>query len=186
MRVMIDPGHGGEDPGAVGPAGTRESDIVLAVSMMAAGLFADSERHMARLTRWSNRFIELDHRCAAANNWDADIFVSIHCNAAETSQARGFEVWTSPGRTEADPIATAIWDNMRIAFPEMRGRLDSSDGDPDKEARFRVLVGTKMPAVLVELGFISNPVEEVRLADSAFQAKAAYTIGSTLLEVSDG
>ena len=186
MKLMIDPGHGGSDPGAVGPGGARECDIALAVSMMTAGLFADSERHTASLTRWTDKFVELDDRCAIANNRDADVFVSIHCNAAEAASATGFEVFTSPGWTEADPIATAIWQDLRAAFPDMRGRLDSSDGDPDKEARFRVLVGTDMPAVLVELGFISNPEEEKRLADPAFQTFAAYSIGTTLREVLDG
>jgi N-acetylmuramoyl-L-alanine amidase len=185
MRLLIDPGHGGHDPGAIGPGGARESDIVLAVSLMIAGAIGMNDDHQCHLTRYRDDFLELDSRCEIANGW-ADIFVSIHCNAADSPSASGFEVWTSPGTTDADHIATSLWEALRSGFPEMRARLDNSDGDPDKESRFRVLVGTNMPAVLVELGFISNPEEELRLASTSFQVRAAQLIGSTILGVAHG
>jgi len=180
MKFLIDPGHGGHDSGAVGPGGNHESEIALAVSLMIAGHLGHNAEHECHLTRYSDIFVELDDRCEIANNW-ADIFISIHCNAAEAAQASGFEVWTSPGWTPADPIATSIWQEFKQDFPYMRARLDtSSDGDPDKESKFRVLVGTTMPAVLVELGFISNPEEEKRLLSPVFQTDASNAIARVL------
>jgi len=179
MKFLIDPGHGGHDSGAVGPGGNHESEIALAVSLMIAGHLGHNAEHECHLTRYSDIFVELDDRCEIANNW-ADIFISIHCNAAEAAQASGFEVWTSPGWTPADPIATSIWQEFKQDFPYMRARLDTSDGDPDKESKFRVLVGTTMPAVLVELGFISNPEEEKRLLSPVFQTDASNAIARVL------
>jgi len=185
MKFLIDPGHGGHDSGAVGPGGNHESEIALAVSLMIAGHLGHNAEHECHLTRYSDIFVELDDRCEIANNW-ADIFISIHCNAAEAAQASGFEVWTSPGWTPADPIATSIWQEFKQDFPYMRARLDTSDGDPDKESKFRVLVGTTMPAVLVELGFISNPEEEKRLLSPVFQTDASNAIARVLQGVANG
>jgi N-acetylmuramoyl-L-alanine amidase len=186
MKFMIDPGHGGHDSGAMGPSRTRESDVALAVSLMIAGHFSSDSSHEIMLTRYADVFVELGDRCSIANDWGADAFISIHCNAADSAAASGFEVWTSPGWTPADPIATSIWQTLRGTFPDMRARLDVSDGDPDKESRFQVLVGTEMPAVLVELGFISNPDEEKRLTWPPFQLAAAKVIADVLWGVSNG
>ena len=174
MRLMIDPGHGGHDPGAVGQMGTREADVALAVSLMIAGM--SHQGHFCKLTRYDDTFIELDDRCAMSNQFDPDAFVSVHCNAAENQAASGFEIWTSPGLTDADPLASRLWLDLHENFPSMRARLDMSDGDEDKEAPFRVLVGTKSPAVLIELGFISNLEEEHMLASPAYQIKIAGVI----------
>ena len=181
MKYLIDPGHGGETaPGAVGPAGAQEKDIALAVSLMIAGHLSCNDYDQVRLTRYTDHELSLDDRCEISNAGDYDCFVSIHCNAAEASSATGFEVWTSPGWTLADPIATTIWRSFKEAFPDMRARLDTSDGDPDKESRFRVLVGTHAPAVLVELGFISNPEQEQRLLSPVFQTRAAGAISEAV------
>lgn len=185
MKYLIDPGHGGRDPGAVGPAGTNECDIALSVSLMVAGHLGSNQARECHLTRYKDCFLTLDKRCEIANNW-ADVLISIHCNAAESQSATGFEVFTSPGYTAADPIATSLWEGLRQTFPGMRARLDASDGDPDKEARFRVLTGTTMPAVLVELGFISNPEEEKRLLLPYFQSDAAGVIADVLRGVANG
>jgi N-acetylmuramoyl-L-alanine amidase len=185
MKLLIDPGHGGHDPGAVGPAGLRESDVALAVGLMLGGHILRDDWEIV-YSRMTDIFIGLDERCNMANEWPMDIFLSIHCNAAEASIANGFEVWTSPGWTEADPIATTIWGCLKETFPDMRARLDTSDGDPDKEAHFRVLTGTDMPAVLVELGFISNPAEEERLMSIQFQVAAARALALALIGGTDG
>ena len=185
MKFLIDPAHGGTDSGAVGPGGSHECEIALAVSLMVAGHIRQGSTNECRLTSYSDIFITLDERCGLANDW-ADVLISIHCNAAESASATGFEVWTSPGWTPADPIATAIWQEFKQDFPYMRARLDTSDGDPDKESKFRVLVGTTMPAVLVELGFISNPEEEKRLLSPVFQTDAANAIARVLRGVPNG
>jgi N-acetylmuramoyl-L-alanine amidase len=90
--------------------------------------------------------------------------------------AHGWEVWTSPGDTKADPIATRIYKSGKRTFPSITGRPDLSDGDPDKEARFKVLTGTTAAAVLVETAFITNPREEAWLADPGFRLRMAGAI----------
>ena len=152
--IIVDPGHGGHDPGAVG-CGLKEAEINLAVAYELAAVL-DSEAIPSRFTRPNNSWVSLKERVRIANELGADLFLSIHCNAFVDPSANGFEVWTSPGDTGADPIATRIFYSMRETFPEMIARQDFSDGDPDKEAEFYVLKHTSMPAVLVELAFLTN------------------------------
>jgi N-acetylmuramoyl-L-alanine amidase len=177
---MLDPGHGGRDPGAVGPTGLKESDVALNVCKhLAAYLSPFAEVYM---TRWFNKELgptekaDLQARCDQANSVKADLFISIHCNSADNPAARGMEVYTLPGDGPADKLAEEIVRAWEAAFPNMPVRKDMTDGDSDKEANFYVLRKTAMPAVLVELGFISNPEEEKFLADGIFQAKCAEAI----------
>ena len=177
MRICIDPGHGGEDPGAIGPAGLTEAWAVKSISHY-VGRGLSEAGHTCIYTRIADVFVPLGDRAAFANREDVDLFVSIHANAHEIPGANGFEVWTSPGWTPADPVATKIFESVRRSFPDLRGRVDSSDGDPDKEAKFRVLIETKMPAVLVETAFISNPTEEMWLRDPGWRLRMAGAIVS--------
>jgi len=176
VKVMIDAGHGGRDSGAVGPSDIPEKDIALVVALQLGGWLAPGAD--ISFTRVSDLYIPLGDRCTWANNEEVDCFISIHCNAAEDSRASGFEFFTSPGLTNADSLASGMWTAFRSTFPAMKGRLDTSDGDEDKEARFAVLVGTNMPAVLVELGFITNPDEERWLLSPAEQAKMVAALSS--------
>jgi len=169
INIVLDAGHGLPDPGAVGPTGTTEEALALDVCRrtMRRINFLDTEDrtvvHMTRLGRYgllNDKSADLQARCDFANNLPADVFVSVHANAHERLEAIGFECFTSPGHTPADVLATGMLLRFRETFPDRVARLDYSDGDPDKEAKFRVLVGTHMPAVLFELGFISNPEEE--------------------------
>lgn len=179
-RIVEDPGHGGRDPGAIGPAGVQEKMITLAVARKVAEIL----RPVAdvRLTREDDRVLgasiitDLQVRADMANSWGADVFVSIHCNSAADRSAHGCEVYTSPGQTSADALAESIIKSMEAALPELTLRKDLADGDSDKEAAFAVLMWTKMPAVLIELGFISNPSEEALLENPAFQGRAARAI----------
>ena len=156
MLIVIDPGHGGRDPGAVGPAGVRESDINLQVALRLEQLLIH-RGHKIILTRREDDYISLTERAAIANKAGADCFISLHCNAATSRQAHGFEVWTSPGKTRADPLATQIAAAWAKEFPEITIRADWSDGDVDKEARFYVLMNTVAPAALLEMQSISHP-----------------------------
>jgi len=165
MKVLLDPGHGGKDCGALnGSLGIKESMMGLAYAralrtpLVRAG-------HDIRLTRDEDVSLELATRCAIANAWHPDLFLSLHCNAAAEPTAHGIEVWTSPGRTPADGAASAIYNAIQTEFPERLYRMDKSDGDPDKESRFYVLVHTQAPAVLLELGFLSNDMEAEWLDD---------------------
>ena len=181
MRIVIDPGHAGRnvDPGAVNQStGLQEADVALLVSklvesqLLAAG-------HEVKLTRteWEQAETDdLDYRTSLANDWGAELFVSIHCNSAVSPNAAGYEVWTSPGDTEGDALATCIYAQIAIEFPDRTGRADYSDGDPDKESRFYVLVHTDAPACLVEMAFISNDEEAALLSDVAWQTRYARAI----------
>ena len=181
MRIVIDPGHAGRnvDPGAVNQStGLQEADVALFVSklvetqLLAAG-------HEVKLTRTDWEQAETDDlnvRTSLSNDWGADLFVSIHCNSAVSPNAAGYEVWTSPGDTEGEALASCIYAQIAIEFPDRTGRADYSDGDPDKESRFYVLVHTNAPACLVEMAFISNDEEAALLSDSAWQERYARAI----------
>lgn len=122
-------------------------------------------------------------RSEFANTTRADVFLSIHCNAAADQAACGFEVWTSPGQTDADAYATAIYNAVRAAFPWIKMRSDYDDGDPDKEARFHVLRKTYMPAVLIEFGFLTNPEDAEMLMDQSTREHYANAVTSAVTEV---
>ncbi len=174
MRVLIDPGHGGQDPGAVA-AGIHEADVVLDVGLrLAQELLA--RQIVPTLTRYRDVTIPLATRVGIERLVEPDLFISIHCNAADTPAASGMEVWTSPGETPADRAATAILEALVAAFPDRRVRADWEDGDPDREARFYVLRRTLCPAVLVELEFLTNAGGRVFLTDQGTRPRIAAAL----------
>ena len=181
MKVVIDPGHAGRniDPGAVnGSTGLQEADVALVISRQVANYLLNVG-YEVKLTRTEWEQEETDdpsYRTALANDWVADIFISLHCNSAENPSAEGYEIWTSPGQTGGDRLATCIYGQIAAEFPDRAGRTDYSDGDPDKESRFYVLVHTDAPACLVEMAFISNDAEAALLADAAWQDRYARAI----------
>jgi N-acetylmuramoyl-L-alanine amidase len=169
-KIFINPGHapnGNPDPGAVGQTGLRESDVAAEVGEIVSGyLKAVGYETMVYQSD------SLQDICDKANTYGADLFISIHCNSFSNPNAKGMEVWTSRGETNADRLATRIIKQMEEEFPALHVRTDLSDGDPDKESGFYVLNGTDAPAVLVELAFISNPQEEELLA--SFEGKRMF------------
>ena len=177
--IMIDPGHGGRDPGAVGPNGMKESEVVLAVSER-LGIFL-IDKVMVYTTRETDTFVELTERSKRANRVPVDLFLSIHCNSAGSSQANGYEVFTSPGETEADPFATQLFLSWAARNPDKVGRVDHDDGDPDKEANFSVLRHTRMPAALFEIGFISNSQFESYASSDVNRQFMAESLGLGIL-----
>lgn len=159
-RLVIDPGHGGDDPGAVAKDGTREADLALLYSKEIAADLAARAPEIETIFTHLGAGCPLADRTRMSNELEADLFVSIHCNAAKNTEARGFEVFTTRGITGADRVATAIYRQAREQLPEIfKPRSDWEDGDPDREANFYVLRHTKARAVLVELGFVSNPTD---------------------------
>lgn len=181
FKVVCDPGHGGRDPGAVGPSGLQEKDVNLAVAKKIAVML--TPRVQVRLTRETdaalglNQQSDLEARVKIANEFcPSAAFISIHCNSADAPQAHGMEIWTTPGQGLADELAEAIITLWGGRFPGMTIRRDLRDQDSDKEANFYVLRRTNMPAVLIELAFISNAEEERLLASQAFQTAAAQVI----------
>lgn len=185
MKIAVDPGHAGGsiDPGAVGIVGVPESVVALQM----AEKLADKLRglgHEVMLTRTYEGDAASDslrYRANLANDWGADLFLSLHCNSFGSESAKGFEVWTAPGQNVSDEFATRIFNQMQTAFPEMVMRADFGDGDPDKEERFTVLVATDMPAVLIEFGFISNPEDGALLINPEAQNRMldAVVVGIT-------
>ena len=182
VKICLDPGHGGADVGAVGPAGLRESEAALQIAKYVRRGILDCGWDVF-CTRSDDRFIELDGRCQIAASEGAELFLSIHCNAFSNAAAHGYEVWTSVGQTAADPIAEKLFDSIGAAFPGLTPRADKTDGDSDKESGFKVLVGCEaagIPAVLVETAFISNMIEERWLRDTGWKMRMAGAIVSGL------
>lgn len=182
-KLVLDPGHGGSDPGAVARTGLKECDVALMyckaiereIHLIAPGEFDIEFTH-------SGEGKSLDDRCVMANAFGADAFVSIHCNAAENTEARGFEVFTTRGNTGADAIATNLYNRVRNEFSNgLKPRHDWSDGDPDREANFYVLAHTVMPAVLFELGFITNDWDRNFITDPGVIVRYTSALASGIV-----
>lgn len=166
--IVIDPGHGGSDPGAVGIGGIEEEDIVLDISLQVSSLL---ERQGAEvvLTRTSDRTVELAPRVDLAERSGADYFVSIHANAA-TVNANGVETfYFSSGADLAQSIQDSIIDST--------GMIDRGI----KQARFFVLTQTSMPSVLVEVGFVTGNQDVALLSNSRFRSQMAEAIARGIL-----
>lgn len=119
--------------------------------------------------------VSLEERCKRADLWydrcnGNCVVVSIHANAGGGT---GFEVYTSPGQTKADPIATKLIEQLQQDFPEIKIRKDMADGDPDKEAGFYILKHTKAPAILAENLFMDNEADCQLLMAEDFRDKLA-------------
>ena len=182
MRIVGDSGHGGRDPGAIGPTGLQEKSVTLPVVKRLAEYLSTACE--VKLTRVDDRHLgptkisDLAARVKIAEDFKADFFISVHCNSSTNPEARGTEIFTTPGQGKSDPVAESIIQSWQKEFPDMIIRKDMTDGDSDKEENFYVIKNTKMPAVLIELAFISNPVEEQLLADPVFQDRAAKAIAT--------
>jgi N-acetylmuramoyl-L-alanine amidase len=174
VRVCIDPGHGGSDPGAVGPNGLKEAHVNLAVALKVAEKLRKAGVEV-KLTRTSDVFIDLQPRCDIANSFGADYFVSIHCNSAGTPEAKGTETYCYKFGGQGEVLAKAIQAELIAAT----GRANRGV----KTANYYVLRRTNMPAVLTELAFISNPEEERLLASPEFQEKCAVAIAKGIGKV---
>ncbi|MFW5914839.1 MAG: N-acetylmuramoyl-L-alanine amidase, partial [Planctomycetota bacterium] len=156
-RVVIDAGHGGKDPGAISPNGLREKDINLAVANEVARLLRRDGMDVIRV-RDGDTFVELNERAEIANRNEADLFVSIHADSSTNAGARGYTVYVSrQAPRNAHRAAESVLSSMGRTGMENRGV---------RTADYRVLVKTRCPAVLVELGFLSNRKEANELANA--------------------
>lgn len=183
--IVIDAGHGGVDPGAVnGELGIKESDVALQYGLTLYWYLA--KNYTLKMIRERDVFVTLADRVKMANAFKADLFVSLHLNSAENPKARGFEIWTSKGQTESDRAATEVFHRIRSAFPALAPREDWSDGDPDKEAGYYVLRKTRMPAILIELGFVCNNIEAKWLTSPDVMNKYVEAIAMGLEQWAEG
>ncbi|MGA9381275.1 MAG: N-acetylmuramoyl-L-alanine amidase [Phormidium sp.] len=169
--VVIDPGHGGKDPGAIGIGGLREVDVVLPISLQVARLL-EQQGVQVVLTRNSDYFVELAGRSAMANRVNADVFVSIHANAvANRPDVSGLETYyLSSGLTLARFIHNSILQSINVPDRGVR------------RARFYVLRHSAMPSVLVETGFVTGYDDSARLATPAYQSQMAEAIARGILQ----
>lgn len=215
--VVIDPGHGGSETGAIGPVtGITEKNLALAIAGRLRDLILERLGIDVRLTRPDDRDMTLEERTAVANNLKADVFISIHANAYRGRGVRGAETFflsatatddearrlaalendtagvreSSHGDSELQML---LWDMAQTLYlressvlaETIQKRLNELAGTSDrgiKQAPFRVLKGATMPAVLVEVGFLSNPDEEQRLADPGYQQDLAEALYRSLDE----
>jgi N-acetylmuramoyl-L-alanine amidase len=211
-RVVVDAGHGGHDTGAIGPGGTREKDAALAIAKKLAAKLEAAGLEVV-LTRDDDTFVKLEDRTRIANRQKGDLFISIHCNAAQSNALRGIETYTLNTSSNRYSIRLAARENAttergvgdlqyiladlatkantgesshlaeRVQRSLVRDLGQTYKGVKDlgtKEALFFVLLGAKMPSILVETSFISNPEEEQRLADDGYQQKVADSIAEAV------
>jgi N-acetylmuramoyl-L-alanine amidase len=217
-RIVIDPGHGGHDSGAVGPGGLYEKDVVLDIALRLKQILSADPYYEVFLTRDSDVFIPLAERNAIANRKHADLFVSIHANASPRRDARGVETyflnWTNDEETmkvaarenqislkqmkqmkqQTDVLDVMLGDlardnkrdeSMALANYIQKKLVNGIDRDNPhlvnlgvKWALFYVLFGARMPSVLVEVSFISNPLEERLLSKQQYREDIARSIAA--------
>lgn len=171
ILTVIDPGHGGKDPGAIGIGGLREKDVVLPISLEVSRLLSEQGISVL-MTRSDDRFISLQGRAVMANRAQADLFVSIHANAISLSRpdVNGVETfYYTTGQRLAQTVQNEILSQIQIGN---RGV---------KRARFYVLRNTSMPSILVEVGFVTGAQDAPRLADPAFRDQMARAIADGIL-----
>ena len=173
--VIIDPGHGGRDPGAIGIKGIRETDVVLDVSKIVKKLLSEKGVN-TKLTRSTEMDLDLPPRVEIANRANADIFVSIHANASRGKRrdVNGLETFYYRG-----------WRGRFLAKRIQKEILKVSPGSPDrgvKQGRFYVIKNTRMPAVLVEIGFLTGKLDARRLEKNVHRKRIAYAIAKGILE----
>ena len=173
--IVIDPGHGGSDAGAIGPTGVSEKSVSLAVSHKAQQLLtANGYRVVMTRTRdvdvaapGVSDATELQARVDKAPP-NAALFISVHCNAFSNGNANGMETYHAPTAVQGRRLATLLNEELE--------KLGGLNNRGVKSARFYVMTHTKCPASLIELGFITNPREEKLLASSDYQQKLAQAI----------
>ncbi len=169
MRVCIDAGHGGRDPGAIGrqPFELAEKEVTLAVALLLEQEL-EARGHWAVMTRRCDRSLSLSARAAFANRLGAEVFVSVHANAAASAEAQGMEVFHFPGSPRGQLLAGEILRSLL--------RLEGHRDRGVKEANFAVLRLTRMPAVVVECEFLTHPAGLEFLADPESQRALAERI----------
>ncbi len=218
QRIVLDAGHGGHDPGAVGPGGLQEKDVVMDVTKRVARLVEEGLGIKVSLTRTGGYFVPLRDRTQFANRERGQLFVSIHANAHRDLGSEGVEIYflsseatdnearqvaalengviqLEPGNSPArmDILKTILWDLAQSEFQEESSRLAETVQDSltrtlrianrgVKQAGFYVLGGAAMPAVLIEIGFVSNRQEERRLMDPQYRERVARAIYAGLAE----
>ncbi|MEW6081424.1 MAG: N-acetylmuramoyl-L-alanine amidase family protein [Bacillota bacterium] len=176
-RIMIDPGHGGSDPGAISYSGIYEKEFTLAISHMLREIL-EGQGAEVRMTRTGDQTVEVRDRVYMANAFRTDVLISVHANSFNDSSKRGIEVYHCSKLDTTIQLAEIMRDTLVKALGfEDRGV---------RKAMFLVLLETNMPSVLVETGYISNPQEEKLLRDPAFQRRVAEALSAGMIKYFTG
>lgn len=216
--IVIDPGHGGDDTGVVGPGGTTEKDVVLRVAQRLKTTIENRYGLRVLLTRTRDEHVTADRRTALANNNKADLYLSLHANASVQRDTRGAEVLSLDvanysSRPEAVssaelpvPVAgggtrtvdVVPWDLAQLPFAATSATIASLVSDhlkahgvmlytkPTARMPLRPLVGANMPAVMVEIGFLTNPDDEAALGQADTAARIADALADTINDIRQG
>lgn len=185
--ILVDPGHGGIDGGAVSKSGIMEKDINLRIGLKLRDKLIN-EGYKVIMTREEDKGLyedegrirkkkieDLNNRCKIKDESNCDMFISIHLNAFPESKYYGAQVWYSRNR-DSQKLARIIQENLK-------NDLDSSNNRKEKAAldSYKVLRNNDdMPSVLVECGFLSNVVEEQKLSNEEYQSKIAESITKSI------
>jgi N-acetylmuramoyl-L-alanine amidase len=218
ITIVVDPGHGGGETGAVGPAGLQEKEVTLQIARRLAAAIPKVLSSRVVLTRDSDSAISLDDRTSLANHEKANLFLSLHANSSRAAGAHGSETYylsldstdrlseevarrenqpqlgsgdAEPSTRENPDLDFILWDLAQSAHINESSRLaeaiqtqlnvvSKTENRGIKQAPFRVLSGAAMPAVLVEVGFISHPEQEKQLRSAAFQESVAGAIAKAV------
>ena len=209
QKIVIDAGHGGKDPGAIGRNGLREKDVVLKLANLLAEKVRRDLHCQVILTRENDVFLPLEKRTAIANMKKADLFISLHANAHKNSRYQGLETYILNIALDEESMSVAARENAtstknisdlqmilndlmlntkinessRLAefvhkslVRELRKRYRSVKNRGVRQAPFYVLIGAEMPAILVEIGYITNSIENKRLKSGSYLEKTAAGI----------
>ena len=173
MKWYLDFGHGGKDPGAIGPTNLKESDIALKIGMMVKENLENAFEKVVT-TRENDKYYSLDYRTKKANSEHCDYFVSIHLNSSSNKSAKGCEVWLYDENSSLILLGNNVCDNLSTKMNTPRRGIKYSK-------KLAVLKNTTMPALLIEIDFISNSEVENNLRDNKYLKDISDTISSTLL-----
>ncbi|MDX2268952.1 MAG: N-acetylmuramoyl-L-alanine amidase [Bryobacter sp.] len=213
-RVVIDAGHGGHDVGSTGRSGLHEKDVTLDVAKRLGALLEDQLGCEIVYTRTDDRYLALEERAAFANRAQADLFISIHANAARNRTAAGIETYYLNFTSSPEALEVAARENavsqrsvndlgdlvkqialkdkltesrefatkVHAAMLASTAKVSSRGNDRGvRKAPFVVLIGAKMPSILSEIGFLSNPKEEALLKTDAYRDKIAAALAKGIV-----
>jgi len=193
MKIVIDPGHGGQDRYNRGPTGYVEADGVLDIGIRLRKLLEEAG-YTIKMTRDTDETVSLYNRSEMANEWGGNLFLSLHTNAAATSSANGIEIFHSQNGLygdqfyqESKKVAEIIQDEL-IEATGLKDRgtktrlIKSTTSSIYGKDYYAVIRRTKMPSLIIEMGFHTNPEEEALLKTPEFRQKLAEAIAAGVKE----
>jgi N-acetylmuramoyl-L-alanine amidase len=174
FKIVLDPGHGGKDAGAMGNGAPPEKEVVLDIALQVERLLKQ-ERLNVVLTRRTDEYVSLSKRTEIANDGRATLFVSIHANSCDKEEVSGFEIYYAENGSEKEGLAAAGFIQQSIR------RAVSAKDRGIRERGYMVLAQTKCPSVLIEVGYLSNAREASLLSKVPYRRKLADGIARGII-----